>query len=335
MQNAFRPAWWLPGRHSMTMWGKFVRRSQLQGLLLRRFSAPDGDEITLATANMPRPAPRLLILHGLEGGMRSHYVGGLWAVAKARGWQPSLLLFRTCDGTLNRARRTYHSGETTDLRFVLQHLLAELPEQPICLAGISLGGNVLLKWLGEEGDRLPAQIRGAVAVSTPFDLARASRAIGSGFARVYEWNFLRSLRRKAAGKLEQFPDVCDRGALDAVKSMWEFDDRFTAPLHGFADAADYYERSSSIHFLDRIRRPTLLLSAHDDPFYTPDVLGEVERISAQNPNLTVEFHRRGGHVGFVTGAPWRPAYYVESRVTGFLAGLLSADQVDRSGVVAV
>ena len=152
---------------------------------------------------------------------------------------------------------------------------------------------------------------------------------------MYEWNFLRSLRRKAAGKLEQFPDVCDRGALDAVKSMWEFDDRFTAPLHGFADAADYYERSSSIHFLDRIRRPTLLLSAHDDPFYTPDVLGDVERISEQNPNLTVEFHRRGGHVGFVTGAPWRPAYYVESRVTEFLAGLLSADQVDRSGVVAV
>jgi predicted alpha/beta-fold hydrolase len=319
----------------MTMWGKFVRKSDLGALTFTELPTPDGDEITIAVANAPDSGPRLLMLHGLEGGVRSHYVGGLWAVARELGWQPHLLLFRTCNGLMNRARRTYHSGETSDLELVVQNYLEEDPDRPICLVGVSLGGNVLLKWLGVQSHRLPRQVRGAVAVSTPFDLARSSRAIGSGFARVYEWNFLRSLKRKAAEKLLQYPDICSRETLDSVSSMWEFDDCFTAPLHGFKDAADYYYRCSSIHFVQHIQCPTLLLSAHDDPFYSRDVLADVERISAQNPKLTLEFHAAGGHVGFVGGAPWRPAYYLESRVAEFLAGCLAPDQERQTGVVAV
>ena len=317
----------------MTMWGKFFRRSQLEGVRFDQLSVPDGDELTVASADAPDDSPRLLLLHGLEGGVRSHYVGGIWAVARQLGWQPNLLLFRTCDGRMNRARRTYHSGETTDLSFAVGSFLAQSPARPILLVGVSLGGNVLLKWLGEEGDQLPEQVRGAAAVSTPFDLARSSRAIGTGFARVYEWNFLRSLKRKASEKLTQYPDVCESAAVTGIRSMWEFDDRFTAPLHGFSDAADYYSRSSSIRFLDRIRRPTLLLSAHDDPFYSAGVLTDVQRISEKNPNLTLEFHRHGGHVGFVGGAPWRPTYYVETRVTDFLAGCLGSDHRGQPGVV--
>jgi len=314
----------------MTMWGKFFRRSGLDRLRFDHLAAPDGDVLTVASRETPDSGPRLLILHGLEGGVASHYVGGLWAVAREHGWQPHLLLFRTCDGRMNLARRTYHSGETTDLGFVVRHFLDESPARPICLVGVSLGGNVMLKWLGEQGGQAPSMVRGAVAVSTPFDLARSSRAIGSGFARVYEWNFLRSLKRKASEKLQQYPDVCVADTLASVSSMWEFDDRFTAPLHGFADAAEYYDRCSSIRFLDLIRCPTLLLSAHDDPFYTSDVLTDVARIAEGNPHLTLEFHPHGGHVGFVGGAPWRPTYYVERRVADFLAGCLGSDQRGRT-----
>ena len=306
----------------MTMWGKFIRPRDLGEFHLEQIPTADEDEITLATAPSPTTGPILLVLHGLEGGVRSHYVGGIWAVARQKGWQPKMLLFRTCDGRMNKARRTYHSGETTDLDFIVRRLIRTDPARPIGLAGISLGGNVMLKWLGEQGDSAPEQIRAAIAISTPYDLARSSKAIDSGFSRLYQWNFLRSLRRKAREKMSQHPGICDEEALDSLRTMWEFDDQFTAPLHGFRDAADYYARSSSIAFLGRIRRPTLLLSAQDDPFHSPEVLRDVETIAATNPFVTTEFHERGGHVGFVGGAPWRPTYYVESRVASFLEDFL-------------
>jgi predicted alpha/beta-fold hydrolase len=225
---------------------------------------------------------------------------------------------------MNSARRTYHSGETTDLELIVERIIRHDPDTPIGIVGISLGGNVMLKWLGQRGDTVPKQVRAVAAVSTPYDLAKSSKAINSGFARLYQWNFLRSLRRKAEEKLLQYPDVCPTGTLDALATMWEFDDRFTAPLHGFRDAADYYAQSSSIRFLSRIRRPTLLLSAEDDPFHPREVLRDVAEIAAGNSYLTTEFHKRGGHVGFVGGAPWSPTYYVERRVASFLADYLRA-----------
>lgn len=308
----------------MTMWGKFIRRRELADVEYERIPTPDGDDITLASSTTPATGPILLLLHGLEGGVHSHYVGGIWDVARRKGWQPKMLLFRTCDGRMNAARRTYHSGETSDLDLVVRRLIATDPGRPIGLAGVSLGGNVMLKWLGEQGESAPSQVRAAIAISTPYDLARSSKAIDSGFARLYQWNFLRSLRRKAAQKLAQYPDVCPRKPLGSVATMWEFDDRFTAPLHGFKDAAHYYGSSSSIGFIARIQRPTLLLSALDDPFHTVEVLHDVERIGALNPFVRTEFHERGGHVGFVGGAPWRPSYYVESRVGSFLETFLRA-----------
>lgn len=308
----------------MTMWGKFVRKSELTGVDFERIRTPDGDELTLASDSTRKEGPILLLLHGLEGGMRSHYVGGIWAVAREAGWQTRMLIFRTCDGRMNNARRTYHSGETTDLDFVVRRIVADEPDRPIGLAGVSLGGNVMLKWLGEQGEATPTQVRAAIAVSAPFDLARSSRAIDVGFARLYQWNFLRTLKAKAQLKLAQHPDVCSLADLQALSTMWGFDDRFTAPLHGFRDAADYYTQSSSIHFLSRIRRPTLLLSAEDDPFYSREVLREVADIVAGNEFVDTEFHARGGHVGFVEGTPWRPSYYVEKRVGSFLTQYIEA-----------
>jgi uncharacterized protein len=324
-EYTYTPAWWVPGAHLRTLWGKFARRIALD-TRIERWATPDGDDLELRRVDPPTQganlAPRLLVLHGLEGTIRSHYLLGVLARARRLGWAADALIFRSCNGEMTRARRLYHSGETSDLDLVVKRLVQERPGQPLVLAGFSLGGNVLLKWLGEHGDRLPAEVRGAVAVSVPFDLERGSRFIERGFGRVYTRHFLRTLRAKAHAKLARDPGLFDPGALDRARTLYEFDDVVTAPVHGFADAHDYYSRSSSLGFLSAIRRPTLLLSAHDDPFLPSEVLTEVERIAASNAFLTTEFHQRGGHVGFVSGRiPFVPRYYAEERIFEFLGSV--------------
>jgi predicted alpha/beta-fold hydrolase len=258
------------------------------------------------------------MLHGLEGTARSHYARGLFLEAARRGWAADLLLFRGCGAEPNLTRRFYHSGETGDVDMVARRLLAAHADVPFFFAGVSLGGNVLLKWLGELGTAIDRRIRAAAAVSVPFDLARACRHIDRGFSRVYQRHFLQSLRRKALAKLEQYPDLASRERIEAARTLYEFDDAVTAPVHGFENADDYYSRSSSIHFLDRIRVPTLLVSAYDDPFLPGDVLTTVARIAARNPRVAVEFLEKGGHVGFIAGHnPFRPLYYAERRVARF------------------
>jgi predicted alpha/beta-fold hydrolase len=316
---SFRPAWWLRGAHAQTLWGKFARRTHVP-TRLERWATPDDDFVELHRLDAAPGAPRLVILHGLEGSVRSHYVGGLLDQARRRGWGADLLVFRSCGTEPNRARRFYHSGETEDLAFVLDRVHQEHPESALLLAGVSLGGNVLLKLLGEGDDRLPPTVRAAATVSVPYDLGRGARHIGRGFSRVYERHFLRSLRRKALEKLERYPDLVERERLAAARTLWDFDDVVTAPVHGFASADDYYGRSSSLRVLRGIRRPTLLLSAVDDPFLPAAVLDEVRREAAGNPALELEFVAHGGHVGFVAGAvPWRPVYWAERRVAEHLA----------------
>ena len=196
-------------------------------------------------------------------------------------------------------------------------LIDREPMLRLGIVGISIGGNVLLKWLGELGDR--ARIAAAVAISTPFDLEAGARAISRGFSRIYDRNFLRTLRQKALRKLDSYPDLFDRDALMRASSVIEFDDAVTAPVHGFADAHDYYQRSSSLGFLGRVRVPTLLLSAQDDPFLPAHVLDRVRAVASANAHLTLEFTERGGHVGFVAGTlPWKPRYYAETRAVEFL-----------------
>jgi len=344
----FRPAWWLRNPHLATVWGKFFRRPPVVESRTERWDTPDDDHLDLVrTPGDPR-APTFLLLHGLEGSPRSHYVAGLLHSARAAGWQANLLLFRTCNGALNRARRTYHSGETTDLDFVVTRLAEERPDSPIVLAGVSLGGNVLLKWLGELGraergagdhgtspsvasladrDALRQRIAAAVAVSTPYDLARSCAHIDQGVSRVYARNFLRTLKRKALDKIAQHPDIADPARVERADSLWAFDDAFTSVAHGFVDAADYYFRSSGIRGLHRVGVPTLLLSARDDPFHPPDLLDDVTRIAARNPSLQLEITEHGGHVGFVEGPhPGRARYYVERRLVAFATHHLSGSR---------
>jgi uncharacterized protein len=325
-EYTYRPAWWVPGPHAQTLWGKFFRPRPSLPTRLERWTTPDGDFVDLHRLEGPSGAPRLLFLHGLEGTIRSHYVSGFFEQAKDRGWAADLLIFRGCGDEPNRAPRFYHSGETADFAFVLDRILREHPDAPVVLAGVSLGGNVVLKYLGEQGADLSPRVRAAAALSVPFDLERGSRFISTGFSRVYDRHFLKTLRAKALAKLDRFPGLFDRAKLERAESIYEFDDAVTAPVHGFADAHDYYHKSSSLHWIDGVSVPTLLLSAIDDPFLPSVVLNEVRAVAAANAKLTLEFTPHGGHVGFVGGRwPWRPLYYAEWRACEFLASVVARD----------
>jgi predicted alpha/beta-fold hydrolase len=316
----YSPAWWVPGGHLQTLWGKLFRRQSPAPTVLERWDTPDGDFLELHRLVSESGAPRVLLLHGLEGSIRSHYAQGLLNEAARRGWGADLLIFRSCGSELNRTRRFYHSGETGDVAFVLERIGREFPRAPIGMAGVSLGGNVLLKFLGERGRDLPKCVRAAAAISVPFDLARSSKRINRGFSRLYQRFFLGSLRRKAEEKARRFPDLAPADRITSLKTLEDFDNLITGPLHGFADAQDYYARSSSLPYLESIRLNTLLISAVDDPMLPPEVLDEVRQIARRNPVLEIDFVRKGGHAGFITGSvPWRPFYYAEYRVGEFFA----------------
>ncbi len=318
--SRYSPAWWLPGPHSQTLWGKLFRQQELQPTEIERWDTPDGDFLDIHRLNTSGASTRLVVLHGLEGTIRSHYAQALLSEARNRGWAADMLIFRSCGEHMNLTRRFYHSGDTSDLELVIGRILTEFPNQTLLLSGVSLGGNVLLKFLGEHGARLSPQIKAAAAVSVPFDLNRSSRFIDRGFSKVYQRHFMRSLKRKAAEKLARFPDLIDPKTLVELRTMYEFDNALTAPLHGFRDAEDYYQQSSSLSYLGRISLPTLLLSAVDDPFLPPEVLDDVRDAAKQNPELTLEFPAHGGHAGFIGGRnPFRPVYYMEQRVCDFLA----------------
>lgn len=328
-EHTYRPAWWVPGGHAQTLWAKFFRQRTPLNARLERLNTPDGDFVEVYRTEAAPGAPRLLLLHGLEGTVRSHYVSGFFREAARRGWGADLLIFRGCGDEPNTAPRFYHSGETTDLGFVVERVREQYPRAPLVFAGVSLGGNVLLKFLGEAGENASEYVAGAVAISVPFDLERGARFIGRGFSKIYDRHFLRSLRRKALDKLTRYPRLFDRDALIRAKNIYDFDDAVTAPVHGFADAHDYYSRSSSIRFLDGIRVPTLLLSAVDDPFLPSEVLDEVRSIADSNSALHLEFTPHGGHVGFIGGrVPWKPFYYAEWRACDFLASQVRAFQLN-------
>lgn len=285
---------------------------------LETVATPDGDRVHLYHRDVGDDRPRVFLLHGLEGSVHSHYVQGIVARAERRGWNTTVLVFRGCGPELNTGPRMYHSGETTDLRFTLGLMTERFPDVPVFLAGVSLGGNVLLKYLGEAPHQVPSQVQAAVAVSVPFDLEAGCRNLQKGFARIYDRHFLKSLRRKALRKLAQHPGLFDQERLRHARTIEDFDDSVTGPIHGFAGSNDYYTRSSSIHFIVGIRVPTLLVSAQDDPFLPAAVLERVREIAARNSRLQLQFTAHGGHVGFLTGrVPFVARHWGEDRMMSF------------------
>ncbi len=301
------------------MWGPLFRRARLP-LRRERVVTADGDFVDLDWADGPAGAPVLLVLHGLEGSARSPYVTGLFTEGLARGWRGVALNFRSCSGEPNRLPRFYHSGDTGDLDHVVTQLARREPALRLGAVGVSLGGNVLLKWLGERGADAPRQVVGAVGISVPFDLAACARMLDRGFRRtLYTANFMRTLRQKVLDRARVYPGLVDTARARRARTFAEYDRVVTAPLHGFADELDYWTRSSSGPYLARLRRPALLLNARDDPFVPRGALPDP---AALPPGVRAEFPSRGGHAGFVNGPPWRVGSWAERRAVEFLADLL-------------
>ncbi|MBI3597029.1 MAG: alpha/beta fold hydrolase [Nitrospirae bacterium] len=322
----FRPAWWLRGLHRQTVWRSLFGRGPAPPYRRERFETSDGDFVDLdwfESESRTGDRPLVIVLHGLEGSSRSNYVVGLLREAARRGWDGVAMNFRSCSGELNRLPRFYHSGETGDLDEVLASLIARRPGHSIGLVGYSLGGNVLLKWLGERGDKAPESLRAAVAVSVPFDLAAAAYRVDHGLGWFYGQAFLRTLKEKALSKARRYPGFLDPDEVASIRSFALFDDRVTAPLHGFANAQDYWTRSSAASWLGAIQKPTLLINACDDPFL-PAVCLPRDAV-ARSPWLTAQFTPRGGHAGFVEGRrPGAVTYWVDHRAMAFLDSVVCA-----------
>ena len=350
----YRPPWWYRGRHLQTLWGPLLRRGRPPALRRERVETPDGDFVDLDwLAGRDRGAPLVVILHGLEGSSRSHYVSGLLRELEQVGWRGLVVNFRSCGGEVNRTRRMYHSGETEDrretavakvpggsdhhvledgrrwdqrrmyhsgdtedLEFVISRLTAREPNLRLGLVGVSLGGNVSLKWLAERGDDAPAQVGAAVAISTPFSLAACAAALDSGLNRtLYTVNFLSTMKTKLDKKAQLYEGVLDLPAARKAKTFAEYDRLVTAPLGGFANERDYWARASSGPLLPRIRRPTLLINALNDPFIPASALPRAA--IAKSRWLEAAFVAEGGHAGFLQGRSGKRSW-AEARAVAFL-----------------
>lgn len=326
----FVPAWWLPGRHAQTVWGQVSRSRRLVRYERETIAASDGDDLLVDHVAGPAGSPRLLLLHGLEGSSYSVYIQHLALRARARGWRVSALNLRSCardpEATStwipNRRPRLYHSGETGDPDLLIRTLAAREPATPLVAIGVSVGGNILLKWLGENPDQ--RALHAAATLSVPYDLAAASRHMETRIGRYYLRWFLPSLREKVLHVAERFPEIRARIDMEATHRAVDFhpfDHAATAPLHGFDGADDYYERCSSLHFVDRIRTPTFCLSARDDPFLPEYVLDRLrDRVS---DSVRLEVTPDGGHVGWVSGNhPGQVRYWAEENVLDWIGAQL-------------
>jgi len=304
--RAFRAPWWLPGGHAQTIWpAKLSHHAAEPGTRpprwrRERWAAPDGDFIDVdhLDEGAPANAPLLVLFHGLEGSSHSHYAQAFALWARRAGWLMAVPHFRGCSGELNHGPRAYHSGDFEEIGWLLGRL-RQAHGQPVYAVGISLGGNALLRWAEEAGDSAAATARAVAAVCSPVDLAASGHAIGRGFNRqVYTRMFLQSMRPKALAKLAQHPGLFKREAMLAARDLYDFDNLFTAPLHGFKNTDDYWARASAKPHLHQIRIPALVLNARNDPFVPAASLplpGTVGR------HVTLWQPAHGGHVGFPGG----------------------------------
>lgn len=293
---------WLPGGQAQTIWpALFSRHRGGPELLFRRerWNTPDGDFVDVDRLDGPAPgAPLLVLFHGLEGSSQSHYAQAFATIARSRGWAFAIPHFRGCSGEINLAPRAYHSGDFEEIGWMLARLKAA-HAGPVVAAGVSLGGNALLRWAEENGQSAAATARAVCSICSPVDLAAAGRAIGQGFNRlVYTRMFLRTMVPKALRKLQQHPGLFDGERLRQARDLYEFDNLFTAPLHGFRNTEDYWARASAKPHLKRIRIPALVLNARNDPFVPA---ASLPRPSETGPCVTLWQPEHGGHVGFAEG----------------------------------
>jgi predicted alpha/beta-fold hydrolase len=323
LKSTFKAAWWLTNAHVQTIYPSLMRSRRVCVDKQERVELPDGDFIDLAysTAGLSPDAPLVILLHGLGGNVDSSYVSGLLPAFNQQGWRAVLMHFRGASKEPNRLPRVYHAGDTDDLDYILRIIHQREPHTKKAAVGISLGGNVLLKWLGEQ--KKQTLIQAAVAVSVPFQLHVLSDKLNQGVARIYQNYLLKRYKQVLVRKYEHHADKmpCSLDDLNQKRCFWTFDDVLTAPLHGFPHVHAYYRTASSRAYLIHIETPTLIIHAKDDPFMTQQVIPTEAELSMQ---VTLELSQKGGHVGFITGnIPGKPVYWLDNRIPNFLCPYLS------------
>lgn len=298
---AYRAPKWLLGGNAQTIYPYLLSRKLSVCYRRERWELEDGDFIDVDWLDGKPDKPLVVLLHGLEGGSHSHYALSIMRLLQVMRWRGAVIHFRGCSGYPNRLPRAYHAGDSAEIDSMMRRVVMTnrfVGNSRCYVIGVSLGGNALLKWLGEQGERAKAMVAGAVAVSTPVDLAAAGNTLDSGFNRIYTQHFLASLKRKAVDKNRCFPGLLDIKAVMACNSLYEFDNLVTAPLHGFRNTEDYWQQSSSKQWLNHIRVPTMLINARNDPFLPEHALPVTGDIA---PFVSLEFPDQGGHVGFIHG----------------------------------
>jgi predicted alpha/beta-fold hydrolase len=322
-KSQFKAAWWLKNAHLQTIWPTVTRSKIELDLRRERFELTDGDFLDIDWLGEDQRKPIVVVLHGLGGSVESPYVPGMLQAIQESGWRAALMHFRGASEEHNRMARAYHAGETTDLAEFIQSIRRREPDTEIACVGYSLGGNVLLKWLGETGERNP--LTAAIAVSVPFEFHKVIQRFNKGFSKFYSKYLLQQLRGEVVDKFENTYAPIDVEKLKKASSFIEFDESYTAPLHGFDSPYDYYQRASSRQYLKDICVPTLIIHAKDDPFMTPDSVPDESDIA---DCVTLEISETGGHVGFVTGNwPWQAEYWLDKRIPEFFKKhLVSVDE---------
>jgi len=311
LNSVYRPSRWLPGPHAQTIWASRFRSTPSPDTKREQVELDDDDFLNLYWLTQGN-GPIVIIVHGLEGDSSSNNVKAMFDVVRKNGWNGVLLLNRNCGGFSNRLQRTYHAGETGDLDFVVNLVKKRFPDVPLMLYGYSLGGNTMLKWLGEKGDHVG--ISAAAAVSIPFDLASSTAILDKGFSKIYQKHFVDLMREAAKRKFRDLAPLFNPGDLNKLKTLWEFDEKVTAPLHGFVNADQYYSESSCKQFLKNICVPTLIMNSLDDPFLERNTFPGPKEVSDM---VELEFLQNGGHAAFITGSIWKYFSWIETRIPEF------------------
>ncbi len=315
-ESHFHAPWWARNAHLQTILPKWLRRSPAR-FTPERFELADGDFVDLAWSGpiSPDERPLLVLFHGLEGSIHSHYAKGLFAHLQRQGNDAVLMHFRGCSGEPNRLLRAYHSGAIEDAEAVIAELGRRFPGKPLIAIGYSLGGNMLVNLLARA---CPDELTAAVVISAPLQLASCADRVNQGFSRVYQSYLLRTMRANLQSKIRHQAAAQSRWQpqqVDRIATLRDFDEQVTAPLHGFDSADHYYQTCSGLGLLARIPIPTLVIHAADDPFMTQAVIPTPEQLS---PLVRYELSRCGGHVGFLHGTPWRPRFWLEERISQWL-----------------
>lgn len=298
IDSTYRAPRWLPGGHVQTIYPLLLKGAS-PPYRRERWDTPDGDFIDLDWVAGPLDAPLVVLFHGLEGSSQSHYARALMRAVSAQGWRGVVVHFRGCSGEPNLLPRAYHSGDADEIDWILKRLRAAHRASPLYVMGVSLGGNALLKWAGTRGAECRVVADAIAAISAPLDVTIAGHTMSRRANRIYQNNFLATMKPVAAEKYRRFPGLFDARRVAEATTLMEFDDAFTAPLHGFKDVHDFWSRVSSKPHLVDVRIPALVLNARNDPFLPADALPKPHEVSS---SVLLEQPEEGGHVGFASGA---------------------------------